>query len=770
MRMKKFLIALSICFALALVPAFVLVGCGNGKKETATAGKKYAVTFVLDDTHKSVSLVREGAKAKAPVEMTKIGYNFDAWYANTEKTQVYDFSKPVKSNVTLYARHYDNKLVLAEDKSTAYVADCKGSLVSAVIPEIFDGKPVTAIGKDAFAGSSLQVLTIPQNITEIGANAFRNCADLISITIGNGVTQIGANAFKDCVHLNNVIIPNNVTSLGNYAFMGCTSLGNVILGNNLTTIGQGAFKNCIGISEITIPNSVGLVKDAAFSGCSSLFNIVLPYCSNSLYNIIGNAPIRNVVCSSSQAFSLFGCSSVETVYFREGITSLSSDFSFGGCGRLTSVIIENTVESLYDSRDNCNAIIKTNTNTLVKACRISTIPNSVKTIGTAAFQGVSVVDVVIPDNVEEIEFNAFYNCTSLKNIKIGSGVQTIANQYGNINNFGWNWKTRGVNRTVVIDCEIFSNITALNELFDYATKICVKKSIIDNGITNSIVNNTDYFTCIGEEDGYYVYVPYLFSDNGDGTVTLSEARLEMHENGAIANCSWDIEIPSEVNGKRVSRIRNAFFDAHIRSIIIPNGVEIIGDHAISRTDMTYLTIPSSVTEIGFEAFSENNNLHKVFYDGSIAQWCDIDFYYSDYTWMYVSNPIYLTREFYADGNLVTEILSSDLLGVVRINETAFYGYEKLTKVEVPSTVEEIGNMAFSGCYNLATVVIDSSAIYGDADGELGYDAGAGGLLAYATTVYILNSIDNGTNTYLNNNFTKSNGAGQWADYYIYTKN
>ena len=402
--MKKLIIGLIFCFTLALLPTCALVGCGNGTKENATAGKKYAVTFVFDENHRSVSLVASGKKAKEPIKMTKAGYAFDAWYIDEAKTQLYDFSKAVKKNITLYARLYDNKISLSTTDSNAYVSGIKANSVSVTIPEVFNGKSVTEIGRNAFVNSSLQVLTIPNSVTKIGENAFKNCTDLISITIGNGVTQIYPYAFAGCTNLNNVIIPNSVTTISKYAFFGCTSLSNVIFGNQLEIIEQGAFKNCLGIRSINIPAKVSNIGDFAFLGCQNL----------------------------------------------ESIT----------------VSAQNTI---YDSRENCNAIIKSNT--VMIGCKNTTFPQSVIAICEYAFKGCTgLVEIEIPSTIKFIGHSAFADCNNLESITvpfIGNGQCDIPNAryYDALSDY-WKYNVR-YGYTSEYDSRCYSNSYMFYSIFGY---------------------------------------------------------------------------------------------------------------------------------------------------------------------------------------------------------------------------------------------------------------------------------------------------------------
>ena len=250
-------------------------------------------------------------------------------------------------------------------------------------------------------------VNILPEITRIGAGAFDGCSNLSNISIPEGVTAIGNDAFRDCSSLSSISIPASVTNIGDCAFSRCSSLSSINIPENVTSIGWAAFYECSSLSNIVIPESVTNIDMNTFYGCSSLSSMVIP---------------KGVISIRFGAF--YGCSSLKSITISESVTNIG-DCAFYGCDNLESIIIarDNTV---YDSRDNCNAIIDTNANRLIVGCKNTVIPTSVTIVGTGAFSECnSLKNIRIPEGIIQIDDAAFYYCSSLSNIIIPTNVTCI---------------------------------------------------------------------------------------------------------------------------------------------------------------------------------------------------------------------------------------------------------------------------------------------------------------------------------------------------------
>ncbi|MBO7617493.1 MAG: leucine-rich repeat protein [Bacteroidales bacterium] len=230
-------------------------------------------------------------------------------------------------------------------------------------------------------------------VTDLG-NLFQGNGDITSfdeLQYFTGLTSLVYDGdimgtFSGCFNLTSVVIPNTVSIIGDYAFQGCESFTSMIIPNSVVTIGEAAFGECYSLASINIPNTVTSIGISAFYACTSLTSITIP----STVTFIGED-------------LLDACNALESITVEEG-------------------------NPVYDSRDNCNAIIETATNTLIEGCKNTIIPNTVTSIGMAAFAEIeSLTSMIIPSSVTTIGEWAFVDCTQLSSIIISSSVQSIGN-------------------------------------------------------------------------------------------------------------------------------------------------------------------------------------------------------------------------------------------------------------------------------------------------------------------------------------------------------
>ena len=316
----------------------------------------------------------------------------------------------------------DSNKVEVTNKITSYSPysnDYSGSVtIPATVTYHGTTYSVTSIGYGAFDHCyGLTNINIPKSVTNIDRYAFRGCSSLTNINIPNSVTSIGDEAFDGCSSLTSINIPNSVTDITNSAFSCCSSLENISVASNNTNYDSRNNCNAIietatntliaGCKNTTIPNSVTSIGAGAFLGRSSLTAINIP---NSVTSI--------------QWIAFAECTSLSSIDIPNSVTNIDG-WAFLGCSGLASISVVSD-NPKYDSRNNCNAIIETATNTLIAGCMNTAIPNSVTTIGDEAFSNCSsLTSINIPNSVTTIGDMAFSGCSGLTNIHIPNSVTSI---------------------------------------------------------------------------------------------------------------------------------------------------------------------------------------------------------------------------------------------------------------------------------------------------------------------------------------------------------
>ena len=217
------------------------------------------------------------------------------------------------------------------------------------------------------------------SITSIGSSAFENCTQLANINFPNTLTSVGTNAFKNTAWFNNqsngVVYVNTVA----YAIKGDAS------------------------STITLDSNTTKISKSFLSGHNEVTTLVL----NEGLEIIETDALTN---SHLQAFHL---------------PSTVNSYGSNRCFQYANTVTVASGNTKYDSRDNCNAIIETSTNTLLSGCPSTVIPNTVTKIGDRAFTVCPFTAITIPNSVTSIGGNAFYGCRGLTTVTIPEGVTSI---------------------------------------------------------------------------------------------------------------------------------------------------------------------------------------------------------------------------------------------------------------------------------------------------------------------------------------------------------
>ena len=583
-----------------------------------------------------------------PSSVTSIGsYAFQ--YCSGLESIVVESGNPVydsRENCNAIIRTANNCLVVG----------CK----TTVIPN-----SVISIGGNAFFGCwDLTTITIPNSVTSIGSEAFADCSGLTSITIPSSVTSIGYcsfgtqqglsinmtsvtslattppqadekaftkfdiplyvpkgtrdaylaaspwNKFKEIIErraihvetagtlpalisdaekytIEELILTGNLNGtdirmlrdMSGNNYQGEVTEGNLrvldLRGANIVEGGEpyieaSSIKTTVGATMFPIygskySTSKDVISYYMFAGCESLQSIILPagitsirfsgfaYCTNLESISISD----KVTYLETAAFD--SCRKLASLRIPKSVTKIYGA-NFSDCNSLNSITVEKG-NPKYDSRDNCNAVIETEDNRLITGCSETTIPNTVTTIGTQAFMDCKFTSVFIPSSVKTIERGAF-DGSSLISITIPSTVESVGIQI-----FG--------------RCAQLSSIVVESGNPNYDSRDNCN-AIIETA-TNKLVA-----TC------YKTVVPPSVTSLGEYTFW-----------------QWK-EIPSNLLDNVKIICDNAFYNALFASIIIPEGVESIGEGAFRNANfLESIELPISLISIGDNAFSACSKLDKI---------------------------------------------------------------------------------------------------------------------------------------------------------------
>lgn len=270
--------------------------------------------------------------------------------------------------------------------------DCK-NLETIIIPDT-----VTSIEAYSFRGcSSLKTIQLPQSVVRIGSSAFEGCNSLQEIAIPEGVSVIESSSFENCSALKKVALPSTLKKIEWRSFFNCESLEEVSFPEGLVEIGSAAFFNCCLLRCKSFPSRLEIIGGSAFEGCKKLECVIAP----DTIRLIGGAAFR-------------GCESLCRVSLSPGIKAVGA-FTFEGCINLEEVFIpEGVGQILKNAFKGCPKL------------KIVQLPTTIKRIGESAFEDCeSLVSIVVPDGLTKIGKKAFQNCSRLREISIPPQVLCI---------------------------------------------------------------------------------------------------------------------------------------------------------------------------------------------------------------------------------------------------------------------------------------------------------------------------------------------------------
>jgi len=439
---------------------------------------------------------------------------------------------------------------------------------SKIIKVVFEQRSTCEyIGSYAFADCrDITEFVIPDSVRSLGKNVFSACRGLSSLTIGAGVEEIGDGLVAGCSALSKVELSEGIRTIGYGAFLGCDAIERIVIPNSVTSIGERAFYECDGLKEITIGAGVKTIGKNAFYNCKMLSKVYY------------NAVAADDLADKNYVFKLSGKSagglalvigkdvkSIPAYLFYSASTSSSSNTSY----YLASVTFEQG--SVCESIGDCAF---RSCSTLAGALGI---PDSVKSIGKAAFSGAIITELTIGKGVENIAQSAFTECKYLTVINYNAANATIPSGSNYIFSYAG---TKGTGIALTIGSSVKS---------------------IPAYMFNPVSVNSSYSPKI---------ISVIFAEDSE---CESIGAFAFNYVGMI-----EIIIPDSVTFIGNNAFSNC---AKLERVVLGSGLATISERVfVNCKALIEITIPKSVTEIKQAAFQSCTALVTVHYEGTEADW------------------------------------------------------------------------------------------------------------------------------------------------------
>ena len=606
--------------------------------------------------------------------------------------------------------------------------------------------------------NSIRIVEIQEGVTSIVSGAFDHCSNLTNVIIGESVTDINYYAFRYCESLNNITIPNNVTYIGSSAFEGCTNLSNIIIPS--TTIASYAFQECTNLKKVTIKNGVKEIKKGAFDKCTSIEKVIiedgtetLTLGAGGLYNkgLFHNSPIKNLYIGRNLEYNTTSDYGYSPFYALRTIVSLNigsqvsllKDNAFNNCTNLNSITCQNSNPPICGTN--------TFTSVITSTCKLSVPKSSVNTYkstnpwsdfkniveskvisgtcGTNLTWELTPMGELIIEGKGDMNNFMDYNTpwfdyrTSIEKISIGEGVTSIGNwafyNCNNIESIDFSKDLTHIGNYAFRNCALISAVSLpekLSSIGDGTFNGCISLSYF------SIPNNVTHIgaSAFGNTAWY--------NDQPDGTLYIGSALYEYK-----GYAPWDTSINITEGTKFICPYALNGCDG-ITSIVIPNSITTIGEHAFHGCrNLTSISCDAETPPVcgnsSFEYIDKSIPVYVPASSVSIYKNADLwkDFeniqrndivasgssYNNNYTWLLTnSGELIVEGTGSLNGAPASEYKTSIKKiticnGFSNLGNWCFYGYNNVVSVSLPSSITTINKGAFYECKKLSSVTIEN---------------------------------------------------------------
>lgn len=550
---------------------------------------------------------------------------------------------------------------------------------------------VTVIGENAFYNTALKTITLPSGITRISREAFHRCQSLKEVNFGNSVTQIGDYCFEDCTSLQKITLPEKLETLGYSVFKG-TPITDITIPASLTTCNvyntAGPFADAVGLTSATIAQGATAIPANLFYNANSLQYVNIP---NTVTSIGENA--------------FYGCMSLEAIYIPASVKKIDASFFPSGVSKV-----------YYGGTKAQWASVSVNAVNALPTPEFSHVHSYTKEVTDAYGKSIYVCDcgsythnepilkpanTITASNISMYTDSTKAQTISLNATALGGAVLSYQSSTASVtvSSLGIVTVAKGFSGTANIT--ITAGATADYKKTTKTVTVTVKSA------TDSIAASGSYGTLRWEltESG-------TFTLSGNGSMAYSASGYP-----------WKRYVISDIRrisiGDGVTSIaKDAFWGCEaLENLTLGSKVQTIGEYAFFSSALTQVVLPASVRSISYSAFS-SPTLESIYVDSSNTTYCDIN------SVLFTKNKE--TLVLFPEGRIGTYIIPSTTRklaqnafsgtqlaeiqiseGVTDIGQACFAGGQ-ISKVTLPGTLRTIGKNAFFSCAELKAIDIPGS--------------------------------------------------------------
>ncbi len=508
-----------------------------------------------------------------------------------------------------------------------------------------------------------------------------NASGASRIEIPEGMTVIDNNAFKNNTKLKEVILPSTLKSIGISAFEG-TSLSKIEFPSSLTYIGENAFANIKTLTEVTIPKSVETASHA-FYGDINLKKVIFEDGIVTIPSgVLYNTGLEEIVLPSSVktigSYAFSNNKSLEKIYLLDGVRQIEAG-AFSGDSKLSVVELPKSLTEI--SRD-----VFSETPSLTHI----NLPSGITNIRDGAFYNSGLISIALPEELTEIGYGAFSR-THLSEIYLPKKLNSLGlDAFSNIDTL----------RKVTIT----SNVNIRSDWSSPFNSSPLKTVIIEEGVTK--IHSRLFYN---QKEIMNINLPSTMKEIGESAFQNTSLKTVLFPS-AIENIGafafGDIEsLTSIVVGNNLVTGKYAFSGSkNLETVNFKSGTRKIVDAFLADTGITDFVVPEGVEEIGKDAFSSNKQLTKLTLPSTLKTIGEGAFSNTGLKEIVFPASMKTIPKGILENTQVEKIVLSE--GVEEIGDYAFANNKLLKSVVFPSTLKKIGRGAFKNS-NLESVTLPS---------------------------------------------------------------